>query len=146
MSVHNGSLNRRRLDQVLRHMSRAQVGAASLGSKLGLDIDAFLEEDTFQERVFVSEHQTLIGGGAVSRLEVVEVGLMDTDGLFELLYIFGTTLSEGGLGLPVALLAFLGRGVDGLAATLPLGLLSLLGDGIGVVIEVVVPVRTGAGR
>lgn len=93
-------------------MSRAQVGAASLGSKLGLDIDTLLEEDTFQERVLVSEHQTLIGGGAVSRLEVVEVGLMDTDGLFELLYVFGTTLSEGGLSLPVPLFAFLGRGVD----------------------------------
>lgn len=37
---------------------------------------------------------------------------MDTDGLFELLYVFGTTLSEGGLGLPVPLFAFLGRGVD----------------------------------
>lgn len=47
MSVHNGPLHRGWLDQVLRHMSWAQVRAASLGSKLGLDIDTLLEENAF---------------------------------------------------------------------------------------------------
>lgn len=78
----------------------------------------------------------------MSRLEVVEVGFMDANCLFELLYVFGAALSEGSLSLPVSLFALFRRGVDGLAATLPLGLLSLLGSGIGGVVDVVmVPVR-----
>lgn len=67
---------------------------------------------------------------------------MDANCLFELLYVFGAALSEGSLSLPVSLFALFRRGVDGLAATLPLGLLSLLGSGIGGVVDVVmVPVR-----
>lgn len=106
VSVHDGSLHRGWLDQILGHMCRTQIRAARLGSEFGLDIDTFLEENAFQERVFISEHQTLIGGAAVSRLKVMEVGLMDADGLFELLYVFGSSFSEGCLSLPISLLAF----------------------------------------
>jgi hypothetical protein len=45
-------------------------------------------------------------------LEVVKVGLMDTDGLLELLDVLSPALSEGGLSLPVPLLALLGRSID----------------------------------
>jgi hypothetical protein len=38
--MHHGTLKRRRLDQVLRHMSGRQVGTASFGLEFGLDIDA----------------------------------------------------------------------------------------------------------
>lgn len=40
MSVQDSSLDRRWLDHVLRSMSRPQVGAASFGTKLSLNIDA----------------------------------------------------------------------------------------------------------
>lgn len=41
MSVHDGALDGGRLNQVLGHMSRAQVGAARLSVKLGLNINAY---------------------------------------------------------------------------------------------------------
>lgn len=37
---------------------------------------------------------------------------MDADGLFELLYVFGSSFSEGSLGLPVSLLTFFRRSVN----------------------------------
>lgn len=46
MPVHNRPLERRRLDQVLRHMCWAQIGTPSLVSELGLHIDTLLEENT----------------------------------------------------------------------------------------------------
>lgn len=48
----------------------------------------------------------------MGRLEVMEVGLMDADGLFELLNVFGSAFSEGSLSLSVSLLSFFGRGID----------------------------------
>lgn len=45
-------------------------------------------------------------------LEVVEVGLVDANGLLELLDVFRATFSEGGLSLAVPLLSLLGRGID----------------------------------
>lgn len=111
-------------------MGRAQVGAARLGPQLSLDINAcysvsmfarevpacseltFLEKYTFEERVLVSQHQTLVGSRPVSRLEVVEVGLMDTDSLLELLDVLGASLAKSSLCLTVTLLAFLRGGVD----------------------------------
>ena len=48
----------------------------------------------------------------MSPLEAVEVGLMDADGLLELLDVFGASLTESGLSLTVALLTFLGGGID----------------------------------
>ena len=112
VSVHNSTLNWWRLDDVLRHMSGTQVGATSLCTKFGLNIDSLLKKNTLKQRVLVSKHQALIGGGAVSRLEVMEVGLMDADGLFELLYVLSSTFTEGSLSLSVPLLSLFGSRID----------------------------------
>ena len=48
----------------------------------------------------------------MGRLKAVKVRLMDSDGLFQLFDVFGATLSESRLSLPVPLLALLGGGVD----------------------------------
>lgn len=130
MSVHYRTLDRRRLNEVLRHMGWSQVRTTRLGAKLSLDIDSLFEKNTLEKRVLVSKHQTLIGGSAVSRLEVVEVGLMDADGLFELLYVFSSAFTKSSLSLSVPLLSLFGSRIDRFAAALPLGLLRLLG-GIG---------------
>jgi hypothetical protein len=112
MSVHDSTLDWGRLNYVLRHMSRSQVGATSFCAKLSLDIDSLLEKNTLKERILVSKHQTLIGSSAVSRLEVMEVRLMDANGLFELLYIFSSTFSESSLSLSVPLLSLFGSRID----------------------------------
>jgi hypothetical protein len=46
MSVHDSTLDWGRLNDVLRHMGRSQVGTASLCTKLGLNIDSLLEKNT----------------------------------------------------------------------------------------------------
>lgn len=78
----------------------------------GATAHTFLEKDPFKERVLVAKHQALICSAAVSSLQAVEVRLMDADGLLQLLNVFGATLTEGCLGLTVALLALLGSGID----------------------------------
>lgn len=40
VSMHHGALKRRRLDQVLRHVSGRQIGTAGFGLEFGLNIDA----------------------------------------------------------------------------------------------------------
>jgi hypothetical protein len=70
MPVQDGPLNRRRLHQILRHMSRPKIWAAGFRTKFGLHIDAFFQEDAFQQRVFVTQHEAFIGGMAMSSLEV----------------------------------------------------------------------------
>lgn len=68
--VHDGTLDRGRLDHVLRHMGWPKVGTARLGSKLSLDIDAWevlamrgaetdgiltlFKKDTLEKRVLVA--------------------------------------------------------------------------------------------
>lgn len=42
MSIHDGSLDCRRLNQILRHMGWSQVGTSRLGLEFGLNIDACL--------------------------------------------------------------------------------------------------------
>jgi hypothetical protein len=59
-------------------------------------------------------------------LEVVKIGLVHPDSLLQLLYILCAPLPERSLSLAVPLLAFLGSGIDRLAAALPLGLLAIL--------------------
>jgi hypothetical protein len=96
-----------RLNHVLWHVSRAKRRTASFGAQLGLDINALLEQDTLQKRVLVTQHQTLIRGMAVGRLQVVEILLMNTDRLLQLLDVLGPPLAEGSLSLAVALLSLL---------------------------------------
>lgn len=133
-------------------MSGRQVGTAGFGLKLCLNIDALLKENALEERVLVSEHQAFFGGGAVRRLKVVQVGLMDANGLLELLDIFGASFAKGGLGLSVALFALLRGCIDRLAATLSLGLLAVLRDIDDVAAAAgrhgrsLLPLRGGTGR
>lgn len=77
-----------------------------------LEQRTLLKENALEERVLVSEHQAFFGGGAVRRLKVVQVGLMDANGLLELLDIFGASFAKGGLGLSVALFALLRGCID----------------------------------
>mgnify|MGYP005989002645 FL=1 len=107
MAAHDGTLDGRRLNQVLGHVGWSEGRAASLGLELSVYVDALLEQDSLEERVLVAEHQTLISGCAVSSLEVVEVGFMAEDGLFQLLDVLRASLTESSLGLSVSLLAFL---------------------------------------
>lgn len=93
-------------------MGWSQARTTRLGAKFSLDIDSLFEENTLEKRVLVSKHQTLIGSRAVSRLEVVEVGLMDADGLFELLYVFSSAFTKSSLSLSVPLLSFYGSRID----------------------------------
>lgn len=112
VSVQEGTLDRRRLDQVLWHVSRAKGRTTRLGAEFSLDIDPFLKENTFQERVLVAQHQTLICSMTVGGLQVVEILLMDTDGLFQLLDVLGSPLTEGRLSLAVALFPLLRSCID----------------------------------
>lgn len=107
-------------------MSRAQVWTARLSSKLSLHVNALLKKNALQERVLVAEHQTFIGSCSMGTLQIVQVGLMHANSLLELLDVLSTTLSESGLRLAIALLAFLRSSVNRLATTLTLRLLLIL--------------------
>lgn len=82
------------------------------GLKLGLDVDALLEENALEQRVLVPEHEALVGCGAVGSIEVGQGLLLHTDRLLELLDVLGAAFSEGSLGLSVPLLPLLGSGID----------------------------------
>lgn len=66
------------------------------------------KQDPLQQGVLVSEHEALICRASVGGLEAVEVRLMDSDGLLELLDVLSAALTESRLGLSVPLLALLG--------------------------------------
>jgi hypothetical protein len=63
-------------------MSWTKIWTASLGSQFGLDINTFLKENTFQQRILVPQHQTLVGCRPVSGLETVEIRFMGANSLF----------------------------------------------------------------
>lgn len=75
--------------------------------KVSIGRHTLLEKDALQQGVLVAKHQTLIGGCSMSTLEIVQVGLVNTDSLLELLDVLGATLAESSLSLAVTLLAFL---------------------------------------
>jgi hypothetical protein len=77
----------------------------------------FLQQDAFQKRVFVTQHQTLVGGMAMGSLKVGQILLMSPDGFLELLDVLGPALSESRLSLTVPLFSLLGSCID-LAAAL----------------------------
>lgn len=93
-------------------MSGTKVGTPMLGLKFGLYIDPLLEENALQQRVFVSQHETLICCCTMSRIEVGQGLLLDADGLLELLDILCTSLSESSLCLPIPLLPLLCGRID----------------------------------
>ena len=100
------------LDKILGHVGGTKCWAAGLCLQFSVNVDAFLEQDALEKRVFVAQHEALIGSIAVSTLQVVQVGLVDTDGLLELLDVLGTALTEGSLGLSVSLLALLRSSIN----------------------------------
>jgi hypothetical protein len=93
-------------------MSRTKVWTACLGPQLSLYIDAFLEQDAFQEGVLVTEHQTFISGMAMSCLQVVKIRLMNADGLLQLLDVLCPAFTESCLSLAVTLLPLLWSSID----------------------------------
>jgi len=105
-------------------MCRAEIWAASFGTKFGLYIDAFFKEDAFQQRVLVAQHETLIGGMTMSSLEIGQVLLVGSDGLLELLNVLCPTLPEGRLCLAISLLPLFRGCVDRLATPFSLRLLT----------------------
>lgn len=100
------------MDKILGHVSGTKCWAARLCLQFGVDVNALFEQDTLEKRVFVPQHEAFIGSIAVSRLQIVQVGLMDTDGFLELLDVLGTALTESSLGLSVSLLALLRGSID----------------------------------
>ena len=72
----------------------------------------FLKQNAFEQRIFVSEHETVVGGGTMALLERGEGVVVLLDGGLELFDIFGATFTEGSLRLTVALLALFRRGVN----------------------------------
>lgn len=128
VSVQNGTLNGRRLNHILRHVRWSQVWAASLGLKLGLDINSFLEKDALQQRILVAQHQAFIGSASVSCLEIGEIRLMDSNRLFQLLDVLCAALPKGGLRLAVPLLPLLRGSINRLSTALALCWLSFRGS------------------
>lgn len=112
VSVQQGTLDWWRLDHILWHMSWTKGWAACFGAQLSLDINPFLEEDTFQKRVLVTQHQALVRSMAVGRLQVVEILLMDTDRLLQLLDVLCSPFTESCLSLAVTLFALFRSRID----------------------------------
>jgi hypothetical protein len=71
-----------------------------------------LEENPLQQRVFIPQHQALIGGAAMALLQTLQGVFIPLDGGLQLADVLCPTLAECSLRLAVALLAFLGGGVD----------------------------------
>lgn len=67
----------------------------------------FLQQDPLEQRVLISQHQTLICRAAMALLQALQGLLIALDGSLELTDILRTTFTEGSLGLSVALLPFL---------------------------------------
>lgn len=83
-----------------------------LGLKLSLHINALLEEYALEQRVLISQHQTLVRGGTMSSIQISQRLLLDTDSLLELLDVLGSPLSKRCLGLAVSLLPLLCGRID----------------------------------
>jgi hypothetical protein len=72
----------------------------------------FFKQDSFEERVLIAQHETLVGSIAVAVLQILQRLLVVLDGALELLDVFCAALTEGSLGLAVALLALFRGGID----------------------------------
>jgi hypothetical protein len=71
----------------------------------------FLYQYALEERILVSQHQTLVGRGAMACLQGLNGFLLQLDGALQLFNIFCAAFSERRLGLSIALLALLGGGI-----------------------------------
>jgi hypothetical protein len=75
-------------------------------------VGTFLKQDPFQERILVSQHETLVSCTPMGGLQVVKIGLMHPDGLFQLLDVLRSAFSKRSLSLAVTLLPLFGSGID----------------------------------
>jgi hypothetical protein len=66
-----------------------------------------LKQDPLEQRVLVSQHQTLVCRAAMALLQTLQGLLIALDGSLQLTDILRTTFTEGSLGLSVTLLPFL---------------------------------------
>lgn len=71
-----------------------------------------LQQNTFQQRVLVPQHEALVGRGPVALLQARQGVFVLLDSGFKLLDILSATLAKGSLRLPVALLALFGSRID----------------------------------
>lgn len=85
------------------------VHRASIAKEGGF---TFLEKDTFEQRVLVSEHQALVRGRAVALLETLKRLILMLDRGLELLDILRPPFSKGCLGLTIPLLSLLRGSID----------------------------------
>lgn len=83
-----------------------------LGLKLSLYVNALFEEYALEQRVLISQHQTLVRGGTMSSIQISQRLLLDTDSLFKLLDVLGSPLSKRCLSLAVSLLPLLCGRID----------------------------------
>ena len=90
------------------------VASASSTKKKGREIEmlqnnTFFQENPFQERVLVTEHQTFICSTAVTLLKRLECLLVMFNGSLELFDILRSPFAKRGLRLSVSLLSFFRR-------------------------------------
>jgi hypothetical protein len=71
----------------------------------------FLQQDPFEERIIVSQHEAFIHSTPMGSLQFMEVGFMNSNGFFKLLQIHFPTFSEKPLGLTMVFIAFLGSSI-----------------------------------
>jgi hypothetical protein len=71
----------------------------------------FLQQYPLQKGILISQHEALIRRTPMGRLEIMKVGLMNSNGLLQLLDVFRPALSKGCLGLTVSLLPLLGGSI-----------------------------------
>jgi hypothetical protein len=72
----------------------------------------FLEKDPFQQRIFISQHQTFICCTAMTLLQALQGILIAFDSSLKLTDILGPSLAEGSLRLSVALLTLFRSGIN----------------------------------
>lgn len=112
VAVQDSTLDRRRLNQVLGHVSRPKIRTASFSTQLRLHVNTLFQQNPLKKRVLVAQHQALVGSMAMGSLEVSQVLLMGADGLLELLDVLGSALTKSSLGLTVPLLSLLRCRID----------------------------------
>lgn len=66
----------------------------------------FLQKDPLEQRVLVSQHQALVGGGSVALLQRLQRLFVPLDGGLQLLDVLGAAFAKGRLSLAIPLLAF----------------------------------------
>ena len=72
----------------------------------------FFQQDTLEQRVFIAQHQALVGSRTMTLLQRAKSIFVLLDRRLKLLDVLGPAFSERSLSLPIPLLAFLGRCVD----------------------------------